>query len=135
MKKVMYLFMALCLYACTSNSITSRIESDVVAYKNCANQAAFKDWLFSIGSEGTTIVEDGITYGVFRTYDPTTSEVGLMIEIKDGVADYHRDDALDTLETQIEEALKNQGIVKSVYTDFGRVLVRMKNENNFTNAD
>ena len=135
MKRISLLVMALCLFACTSNHLLSRIELDVVAYKKCANQSSFMDWLFSIGSEGTTIVEEGITYCIHRTYNPSSSEVGLMVEIKDGVADYYRKEMLDSLEKQIEITLRNQSIVQSVYTDFGCILIRLKNEKNFTNVD
>lgn len=137
MKKILLLlFVIVGLVACTNNSVTSRVVSDVKEYTQCTTQKAFHKWLFDIGSEGTTIVDDGVTYGIYRTYDPQTSKVGLMIEIKDGVADYHKVEVLDKLERKVKDALQNQGMVQSVYTaSYGCVLVSLKNESGFNNVD
>lgn len=129
MKKIIYSFLALCLFACTPN-LSSRIKSDVMAYKNCSNQIEFEEWLYSDGSEGTTIVEGEVTYGIYRvvTFE---DEFGLQIEIKDGVAEYCEEEAIDNLVKQVAETLKNQSIVQSVYSNFGCVFVILKNEKNF----
>lgn len=104
------------LVACTNRSVTSRVTSDVNEYAHCTTQKAFHKWLFDIGSEGTTIVDEGVTYGIHRTYDPQSSEVGLMIEVKD--------------------ALQKQSLVQSVYTtSYECVIVSLKNEFGFNNVD
>lgn len=132
---ILIICLALSLVGCSNKNITSRVISDVKEYTNCRNQEAFHHWLFDIGSEGTIIYDDGITYGVYRTFDPMTSEVGLMITIKDGVADYHYDDAISELNEKVKDALKNQRMVEAVYIEYGSVFVRLKNESNFNNVD
>ncbi len=122
--------------ACTTNNISNRVESEVIAYKKCTNQTSFKKWLFDIESENNWVNDDGVLYKVIRTYDPTTHEVGLMIEIKDGVADYHINEVLDELKRKIEKSLEKYSLVQSVYiADYGCVLIRLKNERNFNNVD
>ena len=124
------------LVACTNRSVTSRVTSDVKEYAHCTTQKDFHKWLFDIGSEGTTIIDEGVTYGIHRTYDPQTSEVGLMIEVKDGVADYHKTEALDELEKKVKDALQKQSLVQSVYTtSYECVIVSLKNESGFNNVD
>lgn len=96
------------LVACKNNSVTSIVASDIKEYSRCTTQKAFHEWLFDIGSEGITIINEGVAYGIYRTYDPQTSEVGLMIEIKDGVADYHKAEVLAELEKKVKDALQNK---------------------------
>ena len=135
-RALIILFVRVGLVACTNNNVTSRIVSDVKEYANCTTQKAFHKWLFDIGSEGTTIIDEGVTYGIYRTYDPQTSEVGLMIEVKDGVADYHKEEVLDDLEKEVKDALQKQSVVQSVYsTSYECVLVSLKNESGFNNVD
>lgn len=128
MKRILIiLFVMVGLVACTNNSVTSRVASDVKEYSRSTIQKAFHKWLFDIGSEGTTIIDEGITYGICRTYDSQTSEVGLMIEVKDGVADYHKAEVLAEIEKKVKDALQNQSVVQSVYTtSYECVLVSLK---------
>ena len=117
MKRILIILVVMLgLVACTNRSVTSRVTSDVKEYAHCTTPKAFHKWLFDIGSEGTTIIDEGVTYGIHRTYDPQTSEVGLMIEVKDGVADYHKTEVLDELEKKVKDALQKQSLVQSVYT-------------------
>ena len=137
MKRILIILVVMLgLVACTNRSVTSRVTSDVKEYAHCTTQKAFYKWLFDIGSEGTTIIDEGVTYGIHRTYDPQTSEVGLMIEVKDGVADYHKTEALDELEKKVKDALQKQSLVQSVYTtSYECVIVSLKNESGFNNVD
>lgn len=59
-----------------------------------------------------------------------------MIEVKDGVADYHKEEVLDDLEKEVKDALQKQSVVQSVYsTSYECVLVSLKNESGFNNVD
>ena len=136
MKKVLLILMTLCLFSCTNISITKRIESDVIEYKKCNNQAEFKEWLFRIGSEGTTIVEDGITYNIHRTYDPINSIVRICVYVEDGVADYYQYDFSSELKEKFKQVLKNHSVVKCINTSYGcSVEIVLNNDKGFNNAD
>lgn len=138
MKRFLFLMLiTLGFVSCTKKTIGTFVESEVQEYAKCTNQQEFHKWLFDIGPDGTMFEDDGITYAVMRSYDPVESEVQIMVEIKDGVADYHKNEVVVELREKLIEALKHQGKVSSIYIDdvTNWVMVILNNESNYTNAD
>ena len=58
-----------------------------------------------------------------------------MIEIVDGIAEYHKKEFLSEMVSQIKTDLKNQSLVLSVYSEYDWVIINLKNEQEFNNAN
>ena len=84
------------------NNLTSWVISDVTDYSNCTTNKEFQEWLFSINSDGKTIEHAGVKFNVRNIYDPETSIPGIMIEIVEGVAEYHKEEFLNEMVTKLK---------------------------------
>jgi len=133
-KYIWLIIIAFVIMSC-DNNLTSWIVSDVTNYSNCTTNKEFQEWLFSINSDGKTIEKDGVKYNVRNIYDPETGIPGIMIEIVDGIAEYHKKEFLSEMVSQIKTDLKNQSLVLSVYSEYDWVIINLKNEQEFNNAN
>lgn len=76
------------LTSCGNSPVLRRVDSEIDAYKKCTNNNEFQKWLFDSNMESLMVTDNGVTYSFTRTYDDWQKSVELMIEIKDGCADF-----------------------------------------------
>ena len=131
---LIYIFVFM-LTSCGNSSVLHRVDSEIDAYKRCTNNNEFKKWLFDSNMESLMVTDNGVTYSFTRTYDDRQKSVGLMIEIKDGCADYYIKNLCDSIANNIKTHLSNNSIVKNVYVEYTWICVDLKNENEFNNHD
>lgn len=117
------------------NNISSWVKSDVTDYSSCVTNNDFKDWLFAINSDGKVIENDGVKYNVRNIYDPETGIPGIKIDIEDGIAEYHMQDFLDDMVAKLKDELKNYSNVVSIHSEYDWIIINLKNEHEFNNAD
>lgn len=137
MKIIRYFFLllfAVVIISC-SNNLTSWVISDVTDYSNCTTNKEFQEWLFSINSDGKTIEQAGVKFNVRNIYDPETSIPGIMIEIVEGVAEYHKEEFLNEMVAKLKADLKNQRLVLSIYPEYDWVIINLVNEHEFNNVN
>ena len=58
-----------------------------------------------------------------------------MIEIVEGVAEYHKEEFLNEMVTKLKADLKNQRLVLSIYSEYDWVIINLVNEHEFNNVD
>ena len=107
----------------------------VTDYSNCTTNKEFQEWLFSINSDGKTIEQAGVKFNVRNIYDPETSIPGIMIEIVEGVAEYHKEEFLNEMVAKLKADLKNQRLVLSIYPEYDWVIINLVNEHEFNNVN
>lgn len=116
------------------NNLKSWVVSDITEFSHCNSNKEFKEWLFSINSDGKIIKQDDVVYKVNNIYDPETGVPGVMIEIVNGVAEYYRNEFLDELISQMKDDLKNQSSIHSIYSEYDWLIISLKNEHEFNNG-
>lgn len=103
--------------------------------KNVRTITNSRNGYFDSNMESLMVTDNGVTYSFTRTYDDWQKSVELMIEIKDGCADYYIKNICDSVANNIKTHLSNNSIVKDVYVEHTWMCVDLKNENEFNNHD
>ena len=83
-----------------------------------------------------TIKEGDVKYKVYRSYDDSSKEVSIEVEIVNGFADYYKEEGTDSIENLIKEHVKFNKSVTDVYSDnVGWIHIVLNNPNEFDNHD
>ena len=143
MKKILaILFTIICFSACTEQNLLSRIDSDIALYSKCTTKETFHKWLFEIGSEGTTIVENDVVYKIYRNLDwNMDNPLHILVNIPEGVAAYHQNVFMEEKVAEFREHFKTNPNVLNIYSgkeyvdNCGCIVIELKNERNFDNSD
>ena len=123
--------------SCENRSLFSKIDADLNAYSTCQNNTQFKNWLYKDSPDDLpTIKEEDVKYKVYRSYDDSSKEVSIEVEIVNGFADYYKEEGTDSIENLIKEHVKFNKSVTDVYSDnVGWIHIVLNNPNEFDNHD